>query len=80
MTELTIFNNLKEAYETSTHNFNRFEKAISSIAWDEKFEADGEFYFCLGAFTFTTPSLDPFKITRNWVPSAIFSDGSSIYF
>lgn len=80
MKELDIFTKLKEAYETSTHEINHFKKVISAIEWDEKFEADGEFYFCLGGFCFTTPSLDPFKINRNWVPAAIFSDGSNIYF
>ena len=76
--ELRIFEKLKEAYETSTKACNRFEKALKSIKWDKQFYADGEHYFCLGKFTFTTPSLDPFNM--DWKPSALFTDKSYIEF
>lgn len=75
---LNIYENLKEAYETSTHNFNRFADLISRIAWDSEFYADGEYYFIKGDMTFTTPSLNPFKM--DWQPSAIFTDGSYLEF
>lgn len=78
MTAFEIFENLKEAYETSTHNCNKFANLINRIAWDSKFFADGELYFIKGELTFTTTSLDPFKV--EWKPSAIFADGSYIEF
>ena len=77
---LHIFESIKEAFETSTQNYNRFAKKLDSIKWDSKFFADDEFYFIKGDMTFTTPSLDPFEVTRNWMPSAIFADGSYIEF
>jgi len=78
--EFTLFERIKEAYETSTHNNNRFEKVIKAIKWDAEFTADGEFYFCLGNLTFTTPSLNPFEVTKDWEACAMFTDGSQIYF
>ena len=78
MEAYNIFKKLENAYGASTQNCNRFLKAINSIHWDEKFQADGEYYFVKGNFTFTTPSLDPFKM--DWKPSAIFNDGSFIEF
>lgn len=53
--EFKIFETIKEAFETSTHNNNRFLKALKSVKWEAEFTADGEFYFCLGSLTFTTP-------------------------
>lgn len=76
--EFRIFEAIKEAFETSTSSNNLFRKVIKSIKWDSEFFADGEFYFVKGGFCFTTPSVDPFKICKNWRPSAIFSDGSCI--
>ncbi len=78
--ELNIFETLKEAFEISTLSNNRFLSALNSISWDCTFFADDEHYFCKGGFTFTTPSLDPFDITRNWMPAAFFTDGSFIQF
>ncbi len=75
-----IFEKIMEAFETSTPSNNRFLSVINSIRWDEKFFADGEHYFCKGGFTFTTPSLEPFEISRDWMPGAMFSDGSYIEF
>lgn len=80
MNTYDIFTAIKEAYETSTHSFNRFEKKLNSIKWDSKFFADDEFYFVLGNMTITTPSLDPFKCSKAWGPAAMFSDGSYIEF
>ena len=81
MNELTLFEKLKEAYEISTHNNNRFLKLINSIKWDSKFYADGEHVFNKGSLSFATPSLDPFECTKDWKPSAIFmNDGSYISF
>lgn len=80
MTELNLFETLKESYETSTPKHNRFAEALNSQEWDSTFFEDGEHYFCRGGFIFSTPSLDPFEITRDWSPSAIFSDGSYIEF
>lgn len=77
--EFKIFETIKEAFETSTHNDNRFLKALKSVRWEAEFTADGEFYFCLGALTFTTPSLNPFEVTKDWAACAMFADGSTIY-
>ena len=78
--ELHLFETLRNAFETSTLSNNRFLSALNSASWDKTFYADGEHYFCKGGFCFTTPSLNPFEVTRNWMPSAIFSDGSCIEF
>lgn len=78
--ELHLFETLKNAFESSTLSNNRFLSALNSASWDKTFYADGEHYFCKGGFCFTTPSLNPFEVTRNWMPSAIFSDGSCIEF
>lgn len=78
MNTLNIFENLKNAYECSTHSNNLFEKALKSIKWEDVFFADGEYYFIKGDLTFTTPSLNPFNMP--WKPSAMFADGSIISF
>lgn len=78
--ELDLFYALKEAFETSTPSRNRFLEALNSVSWDAVFYADGEHHFCKGGFTFATPSLNPFEATRNWMPSAIFSDKCYIEF
>lgn len=75
---LDLFLKLKEAYETTTHNNNRFEKALKSVNWDAEFEADGEIYFIKGCMTLTIQNLNPFE--EEWKPSAIFEDGSYIEF
>lgn len=80
MKELELFETLKESYETSTPKHNRFTEALDAQEWDDTFYADGEHYFCMGGFTFSTPSLDPFQITQSWKPSAIFSDGGYLEF
>lgn len=73
MTTLNLFNNIKEAYELSTHNNNRFEDMLKAITWDSEFYADEEYYFIKGDMTFTTPSLNPFSM--KWEASAMFADG-----
>ncbi len=78
--EFEIFEKIKEAFETSTHSNNRFLKALRSVKWEAEFMADGEFYFCLGKLTFTTPSLNPFEVTKSWEACGQFADGSQIYF
>ena len=80
MTEIKLFETLKSSYEDSTPNHNRFKEALDAQEWDSTFCEDGEYYFCRDGFIFSTPSLNPFEITRNWLPSAIFSDGSYIEF
>lgn len=74
MTTLNLYYNIKEAYETSTHNCNRFSNLLNCINWDSSFYADEEFYFIKGDMTLTTPSLDPFNM--KWEATAIFNDGS----
>lgn len=78
--ELHLFETLRNAFESSTLSNNRFLSALNSASWGKTFYADGEHYFCKGGFCFTTPSLNPFEVTRNWMPSAMFSDGSCIEF
>lgn len=75
---MRLFEELKEAYETSTPNCNRFKKAIEAVKWDNVFQADGETYYCLGGFTLTIENIDPFA--QAWKPSVLFSDGSLIEF
>lgn len=78
MTTFEIYNNIKEAYEASTHNFNKFAATLESIKWDAKFFADEEYYFIKEDLTFTTPSLNPFSM--DWEPSAMFADGAYLSF
>lgn len=67
-----IFENLLEAWGTSTPNNNRFIKAVKNVKWEHTFEADGELYFCLSNMTLTTCSLNPFdKVICK--PSVIFT-------
>ena len=78
MTTLNLFYNIKEAFETSTKNTNRFQQVLNSIKWESIFFADEEYYFIKDELTFTTPSLDPFDMP--WNPSAMFADGSMLSF
>jgi hypothetical protein len=78
MTTFDIYRKLKEAYETSTHNHNRFAETINSIRWNDHFEADGEHYYKYGDLLFITPTLNPFEV-KSWNrPSFFFSDNSHI--
>ena len=67
MAALETFIKLKEAFGASTQSDNKFLRVLNSINWEEKFFADGEHYFIKGNLTFTTPELDPFQITRDWM-------------
>lgn len=78
MTSFTLYENLKNAYEVSTHNHNSFKQAIKSVNWDEKFFADNEYYFVKGDLTLTTTSLNPFEV--EWTPEVLFADGSLLTF
>lgn len=77
MKTLDLFLKIKEAYETSTHNHNRFRELLNSVKWDNTFYAENEYYFLKDDMTFTTPSYDPFNI--KWKASAMWDDGSVVY-
>jgi len=67
MTQREIIDRIIEAFESSTHSHNAFSEAIESIEWANKFTADGELYFCHeSGLMLTTPSLDPFRVTKEW--------------
>ena len=74
MTSFNLYNNIKEALETYTHNCNRFSQLLGSIKWDSSFFTDEEYYFIKDDLTICTPSLDPFAM--KWEATAIFKDGS----
>lgn len=78
MKEYEIFTQLKKAYDTTTRRHNKFLEAINSIEWTDKFQADGEFYYCLGKFILTVQNVNPFE--QQWEPSVLFTDGSLITF
>lgn len=80
MTDTTmIFETLKSAFGLSTHNNNRFKKAIESIKWDNHYKADDEHYYEVGDMTFITPSLNPFECDA-WRKPAAFINHSYIEF
>lgn len=78
MTAFELFTKLQTAYEVSTLNNNSFKQAIESVKWDNTFYADNEYYFVKGGFTLTTTSLNPFEV--EWMPEALFADGSLLTF
>ena len=78
MTEIKVFEKLKEAYNNSTKKDNEFANTLSSIKWDSEFYADDEYNFILGDMQFVASSLNPFNMWRK--PYAIFNDGSSVSF
>lgn len=73
-----MINNIRNAFEKSTPSLNLFEMAITSIKWDNYYFADSEYYFTKGGVIFTTPSLNPFEISKDWRPAFLTSDGSYI--
>ena len=77
MDTLGLFIKIKEAFETSTHNYNRFKEVIDSEKWDDKYFADDEYVFIKADMSFSTPSFDPFNM--KWKASAIWDDGSVLY-
>ena len=78
MKEMKLFEVLKEAYETTTKNCNRFLNVINSIHWDSVFNSDGETYFVKGGFTMTVENTNPFE--EHWKPAGFFPDGSVVEF
>lgn len=72
-----IYEKIQEAWNCSTRNKNRYKEVIESIAWDDRFTADGEYYFILKNMIFTTEVLNPFDLC-NIRPAFIFPDGSEI--
>lgn len=79
MKELNLFNELREAWESSTPKYNIFADKLNTIEWTEKFFADGEYNYILDGFTFCTPTLDPFAVGA-WKPNAMFTDYSYLEF
>ena len=76
MTNAQVIDLITEAFDESTHSDNAFRRAIDGIDWDDRFDADGEHYFTRGDLIFTTPSLHPFAVTRDW--PAEFTCGSAV--
>lgn len=75
MTQREIIDRITEAFESSTHNHNAFKETIEEIRWEHEYEADGEMYYHHeSGLLLTTPSLDPFDITRDW-PAEMTLDG-----
>ena len=58
MRDLQLYELLKDAYESTTKNYNRFKKVIESTKWDNTFSADGEHYFIKDNFTLTSTKWD----------------------
>lgn len=75
---MELISRIKNAYECSTLNNNLFEKVIKSIKWNSSYYADSEYYFTFDGGIFTTPSLNPFEITKGWRPAFVTADGSYI--
>lgn len=67
MEDLQLYELLKDAYESTTKNYNRFKKVIESTKWDNTFTADGEHYFIKDNLTLTIENTDPFK--EAWKPT-----------
>ena len=78
--ELKLFEQLEESFFFFFLEHNSFAEALDSVEWDARFYEDGEHYFVKGGLIFSTPSLDPFQITKDWMPSAVFSDGGQLEF
>lgn len=78
MEERELFNHLSEAYNATTHKFNNFSNMVNNIKWDRIFEADGEWYYCLGSFSLIIENIIPFQEKHK--PLVLFSDGSIIGF
>ena len=75
--EYDIYEILKDNYGASTPATNYFEGAISRIAWDKVFAADGETYYTADCgFALTVENINPFQ--QQWKPTVLFSDGSMV--
>ena len=77
LNEIRLFEELKEAYETTTKTDNTFQSLIKSINWDSTFQEDGETYLCKGDFTLIIENLNPFE--EQYKPSVIFGN-EIVYF
>lgn len=82
MNELKAFETLKEAYETSTQNHNRFKEVLESFNWDDVFTVDGLITYISGGFTLEVFNADgvPNPFTEWNKPEAMFSDYSVVSF
>lgn len=67
---------LQTAYECSTKSSNWFLPELEKLKCNDRFFADGEWYFTFDNAIFTTPSLDPFKC--DWKPSVMWRDDMSV--
>ena len=77
--ELRLYEELKEAYETTTHKVNRFLNKINSIKWDCSFTTSDEtIMYCLGDFSLEVYNSDgkPNPFTQFKKPDVMFSDNS----
>lgn len=75
--EITLYEKLKNAYDATTQNYNRFEEAIKSIKWDDVYSADGEMYYEKGDFCLVVENINPFKEKRK--PSILFKTSYIVF-
>jgi len=74
---MQVIDYITNAFEQSTRRHNLFADAIARVRWAQDFDADGERYYIHDSgLTFTTPSLDPFKVTRDWPAEFTYPDFS----
>ncbi len=60
-----LIESLMRAWGRSSQANNLFLKKLNSVKWEEKFFAEGEYYFIKGNVKFSTEVLNPFdKFTR----------------
>lgn len=81
--ELRLYEELKEAYETTTHKVNRFLNKINSIKWDCSFKTEDEtIMYCLGDFSLEVYNSDgkPNPFTQFRKPDVMFSEGLIVSF
>jgi hypothetical protein len=75
---ITTFELLKRVFNHSTPSMNLFAAAIARIVWDSTYEEDGETYYNVGGFTLITASTNPFKLSKDNHPVALFPNGELI--
>ena len=79
MNELKLYEQLKEAYEATTHSVNRFANKINSIKWDCNFTTSDEtIMYCVGNFSLEVYNSDgkPNPFTQFKKPDVMFSDNT----
>lgn len=79
MNEFKMYEQLKEAYETTTKRTNRFLNKINSIKWDCSFKTEDEtIMYCLGDFSLEVFNEDgkPNPFTQFRKPEVMFSDNT----